>query len=851
MKLLRRLHYLMHQKRMERELEEELEFHVQMSGHPQEVGNLTQAREAARAVWIWPWLQSVWQDIAYAVRNLRRHPGFALMSLAALGFAIGINTSLFTLYNAVAIRAWPVKDPSRMVKIYSYNPQDPAHSIAGIGPAESRYLAAQSRVFSGIGFLREEPVYFGFEPFGKPTHAALVSGDYFHVLELGMHLGRGFLPGEDQPKAPEAVAVLSFPLWRDHFGSDRETVGKQVELDGVPFTIVGVTPEEFTGVSSGGNRQDVYLPSSALILLHPTEAWPSVVLSSPDYCCEFVFGRLAQGKSRPQAAAELEVLDRQFNSQRGKPARRFALTSTAILDTPPSGAKHQIGATFLLMFTAAMLVVLLACANVGNLLIARSSARRKEIEIRRSIGAGRGRIIRQLLTESFLLAFCATGLGLAIAYKLPRLLIEHAFKLEPPGVPIRPDETVLAYAITLAVFACIAFGLAPAIHGTKSGAVRGFRLRNLLLGAQVTLSVVLLVGAALMLRGVDELRIRDAGFAIDGVSVVSFELPARSMDGPHNLAFYRGLTAAAPSLGNGSARLGMTEHVPFGTSFSQTDIRLPGTPETARVFVDYQEVTGGYFDVLRIPILAGRNFEPVDRGKNVVMVNETLAHRLWNGENPLGKSIISRQRTREVIGLVKDVHAGGLDEYEPVLYSPFSAFMIPKILVDSHDTATIESIHTAVTTLDSRGRMQTISLRDNLDQWLKGPRLGAEIAGALGLFALTLAVVGLSGVFAYVVQHRTKEIGIRMALGAKPAQVIGLVLGSSSRALLIGLLAGFAIALPGTRLLRSFLYGVSPVDPAAYIFVALILAAAGTAAAYSPARRAAHIDPLNALRHDD
>jgi predicted permease len=841
MKILQRLWYLLRQHQQERELAEEIEFHRQMSGDPRAMGNITRAREEARAVWICPWLQSVWQDAAYAIRNLRRQPGFALLALAALGFAIGINTSLFTVYNAVAIRPWPVKDPERVVTIFSTDRRYRVEPRSGISVAEYRYFLSHSRAFAGVAVTRQEPVHFGFESFGEPSWAAFVSGNYFQVLGVGMQLGRGFLPEEDLVQAPEAVAVLGFPYWRDHFGSNPEIVGKQVRVDEIPFTVVGVAPENFTGASGGGSRQDLYLPYAALPLLHPTESWPRDLLTNPNACCDFALGRLAPGVSRAQGATELEVLDRQFQAERGLQGHGFVLAGSATLDTV--GRPRQITAAFILMFTGGMLVVLLACANVGNLLIARATARQKEIEIRRAIGAGRARIIRQLMTESLLLALAATALGVLIAYKLPLFILAQVGEIPP--FRMTPDGTVLGYAIALAVLACVAFGLAPALHGTRPATASRLALRNLLLAAQVGLSVVLLIGAGLMLRGVADLRRRDPGFAIEGVSIVSFELPARSTDGPHNQAFYRQMILAARG-----ARIGMTESTPLGNGFRQTDLRPSDAPETQRITMDYEEVTAGYFEVLRIPIVAGRNFEPGDQGRNVALVNETLARRFWPGQDPIGKKIVSPRTTREIVGVVRDARTGNLDNLEAILYVPFTGFAIPKILVDSNDTTTVEAVRAAVVQLEPRARMEVQPLRDNLGRQLRSPRLGAQLAGALGLFALILATVGMAGVFAYAVHQRTREIGIRIALGARPKQVVRLVLGGSSRAVVIGLAAGLAIALPASRLLRSELYGVSPLDPVAYLSVAVILAIAGLAASYAPARRATRVDPVTALRHE-
>jgi putative ABC transport system permease protein len=846
-KIIRRLWYLLRQREIERELAEEIEAHRQMSGEtsgdPRAMGNVTRAREEARAVWIWPWLQSVWQDSAYAVRNLRRDRGFALLTLAALGSAIGIAITLFTVYNGVALRPWPVKDPGRVVKIFS---SDPRHIIpgsgGGVGITEYRYFAEHTKAFTGLAAMRDERVHFGFEAFGKSSWAALVPGDYFRLLGVGMQLGRGFLAEEDRVESPEAVAVLGYTCWRDHFGSDLGIIGKQIRLEDLPFTVVGVAPESFTGTSEGGGRYDVYLTLPALLLLHPAESWARQVLTDPRDCCDSLLGRLSAGVSRTQAAAELEVLDGQFRAARAVLGRAgFVLAGSAMLDNP--NGWPEVLATFVLMFTGTTLIMLLACANVGNLLIARASARQKEIQIRRAIGAGRARIVRQLMTESLLLALGASGIGLLLAYKLPLFVVTQFGDIPP--VRLTPDGTVLAYAVALAAFTCICFGLAPALHATRANFSSRLPLRNVLLAAQVTLTVILLSGAGLMLRAVADLRNRDPGFAIDGVSMIEFELPSRSLGPAHMQAIYSRLSSELPR------RVALTVLDPLSTAYRAADFRPSGTPETARSLVNRQDVSPGYFDVLRIPIVAGRDFQSGDETRKLVLVNETLAHRYWKGQDPIGKTVLSAGGiAREVVGVVKDAHAVNLDRVEPTIYLPLSGWTIPKVLVNSNDAGVVQSVAAVMHEMEPRARMQVTPLRENLDRQLRGPRLGAELAGALGLFALILATVGMSGVFAYVVQQRTKEIGIRMALGARPTQAVRLVLGTSSRAVFVGLFAGFAIALPASRLLRSFLYGASARDPVAYLSVAGILTIAGIAASYIPARRAARVDPATTLRHE-
>jgi predicted permease len=838
MKFLRRLRYLLHQRQIERDLAEEIDFHKEMNLDPREMGNLTRSREDARAVWIWPWLQSVWQDLAYGFRNLRREPGFTLIAVIALGIAIGLNTSLFTVFNAVALRPWPVKEPRRIVKILTVNPSIP-RQVAGLGVAEYKYFAQQSKSFSGLMLTLDGYVQFGFEAFDKPSHAVFVAADHFRVLGVGMQQGRGFLPEEDTVGAPESVMVLSYALWRDRFGSDEQIAGKQIRVNDLPFTVVGVTPEEFTGTSSG--REDVYFPMAAMTLLSPDPSSARAFLTKPEECCGSTAGRLAPGVSQEQARAELEVLSRQFDAQFG-----FDHDRTVVLASPTMlgpGQKPQVVPALILMFTGVTLIMLLACANIGNLLVARAGARRREIQVRRSLGATRARIVRQLLTESLLLSAGAAALGLLMAWRLPGFVLVQA--AEAPNISLSPDGTVLAYTLLLAGFACVCFGLAPALHGTRP-AQSPLRLRRFLLATQVALSVVLLVGAGLMLEGVRHARSEDPGFAIADVSVISFEFPARDYDAQHTRPFYVQLSEDLKSAPDFES-FGLAVREPLARNHYQTPLRLAGESKDRARIVEFQEVTPGYFDVLRIPIVAGRTLTQDDAG---ILLNEAAAARYWPGESAVGRSVVIGETPRQVVGVVKDTYTSDLDRIEPMFYQPFSGTRISKVLIRSSAPAAAEAVAAIASRIDPHVRTQITPLSENIERQLSGIRVGATLAGALGIFALALATIGMFGVFAYAVQQRTKEIGIRMALGGRPVQVIRLVLGDSSRAAAVGLAAGLAGAVSASRLTVRFLYGVSPMDARAYLSAGIVLVIAALVASYVPARRVTRIDPMSALRHE-
>ena len=837
MKTLRRLDYWLHRKQRDAELAEELEFHRSMAEQP--IGNTTLAREDARAVWIWPWLESVGQDLRYALRNLRRQPGFTLVALATLGAAIGLNTSFFSVFDAMVLRLWPVKDPSHLVKILSQPKR--IQRPGGLPLPEYRYFAEHAKTFSGVVAMAENPVHLGFEGFGKNSWGVFVSGNYFQTLGAAMDRGRGFLPEEDRLEEPQNVAVLSYPIWRDRFGSDHEIVGKQIHVDEVAFTVVGVAAEEFTGTLGG--REDLWMPMASMQSIRPNDPNTRTFLRSADNCCVAVAGRLAAGVTRGQAQAELTVLSDQFRAEQKQDRTRISFADPSIMAGHPK--RKNFMPVFGLMFAAIMLVLLLACANVSNLLMARASARRHEIEIRRSLGAGRARIVRQLLTEGFVLALGGAALGVAIAAKFPAFLLALASE-DAPYMRLTPDAKLIAYAVLLAGIACIAFALAPALQGTKAkNTISRTRLRNALLTAQVAISVVLLVGAGLMLAGVEHARRQDPGFRIHDVSMISFELPASSYDPKRTREFSAELEAHLRDF-----EIAVTAREPLTNAHWALSFRLPGEPKETLHDLEYQEISPAYFDVLGIPIVAGRNLEPGDEARRAIVVNESMARRYFNGENPVGKSIIANEQVREIVGVARDASVAYVEGVSPLMFQPFAGRQIPKLLVRSNAQGVVEQASSMAKQIEPRARIQASPLSGNLDRQLSGSRVMAGIAGMLGMFALALAAVGISGVFAYVVQQRTKEIGIRMALGAAPAQVIGVVMFGMARAAAIGFAIGFVAAAGVARFLGEYLYGVSPYDPKSYSVVAVVLAFAGLAAAYLPARRATRVDPLEALRVD-
>jgi macrolide transport system ATP-binding/permease protein len=857
-KLLRRLQYWAGSRRRAAELAEEMEFHRAMSEEPggagrRSMGNMTLASEDARGVWIFPWIESFWQDLAYGIRGMRRQPGFTLVALATLGSTIGINTSLFTAFNAIAKRPLPVKEPARVVNIFRMS----AGNTGGFSIAQYRYLAEHSKSFSGI-----VATAFG-DPAGVEGHKVnsyYVSGNYFRALGVPMQLGRGFIDEEDVAGKPEPVVVIAYSVWQDWFGADPQLVGKQVRFGGVPFTVAGIASQDFRGTVGGPT--DAWFPLAAKQLLRPNDPTVMQFLTSPSHCCSDMTGRLAPGVSRESARAETEVLLRQFSREFaasnpgpfGANTTRTLFTGTAWLDNP--GRKGKALPVFALMFLAATLVVLLACANVGNLLLARAAARRHEMGVRLSLGGSRPRLIRQLLIESLTLAMAGAAIGLAIARVLPAFIVSRI--AGTTMFRITPDFTVLAYTILLAALACLAFGLAPALHATRgdiSGALKqdsvlpGVRLslRSLLLFVQVAISVLLLTGAGMLVRGVQAARSADPGFTIDEVTAIAIEMPASAYGGDRTKVFARQLAAGLAAVPD-MPPWGLSMDAPLSNGKTVTVYHTDRDKQDRQALI--HEVSSGYFDVLQIPIVAGRNFTVDDSPRQSILINETMAKQAWPGVNAVGQTAVVNRVPLQIVGLVRDVYTTQLGSIEPTVYWPMDGFWMPQVLVRGGGKRAVQEVQAVVKGLEPRAQVRWMALAENLRAQTQASMVGAALAGAVGILALAMAAVGMSGVFAYAVRQRTREIGIRIALGAQQSSLVRLVLGSSLRAVAAGLLTGLLLAAGVARLLAHQFYGVRPFDVPAYAGVVLLLGFTALAATAGPARRAARLDAMNALRQD-
>jgi len=870
---LRRLRAWVRHRRVQADLDAEMEFHraahqAALEGEgltPRDaaiesrraMGNITLAREDARGVWLSPWIESVGQDVAYAVRTLWRQPGFALLAIGALTAGIGLTVSLFTVYTALALKPWAVREPDRVVRVLNYSSVD-LRRRAGGGPqgfslAEMEYFARHSRTFAGFVMSgRTVAVKAG----DADATAYWVGANYFSLLGVAMESGRGFAADEDRPGGA-GVAVISHEYWQRQFAEDPRVVGREIRLDDVPFTIVGVVSPRFSGTLA--ERVDIWLPLAAAGLLRPDDRWVKNVVLRPANCCSPLAARLNAGVTRAQARAELEVLSRAFRGARPGDEGGIGLVGTQIFANP----KDDGSALFEPLFAGILLVLLLACANVGNLLVARAAARRREIAVRLSLGASRPRLIRQLLTESFVLTCAAGATGIMVAAWLPAQIV-RLVSGTPTALQLEPDATVLAFTIGVCLVSCLLFGLAPALQGTRRDAIAAlkegsalpgarFSLRTLLLSIQVAAVVVLLVSAGVMVRSARLAADRVLTGPSRGLSVVSIDAPVRGYE-PTRV---RTLAMEIERQLEGAERngtLALTSTPPLASGNIKGSFQLPGQDE--HLFNAVFEVSPAYFRVMGLAIVDGRGLQATDGSRPVIVINEKMAKSYWPGRSPIGQRVVctppesgwNMTGELEIVGVVRDAYLTSMEDAEPTIFQPQTYRSLPRVLATNR--AAVEAAVSAVTATDPALRVRVSSLEDGLAPRLRGARIGALIAGSLGSLALGFACVGMFGVFAYWVRQRTQEIGVRMALGAQSSDVIGLVLGTTVRAVLIGVVVGLAASVAASRLLKAFLFGLSAIDPVTYALVALILVMASLVAAFLPARRATRIDPLVALRYE-
>ena len=838
-----------------------------------ELGSVDAVKDRVRDVGWEAVAESVWRDVCYAARSLRRAPGFAAVAALTLALGIGANTAVFTLLNAVVFRSLPVQEPGRLVSIqYEYRGrQDSFFSY----PQFER-LRDRARILSGLFAVSTLP-RMNMVVNGQASIAAgtLVSGEYFRVLGIRPQLGR--LLTLDDDRDASAVAVIGHGFWQSRFGADPAIVGKTVALNGVPVTIVGVAPPAFFGVVVGGSS-DLILPMHLRDRLTMNRVW----WNQPFVTWLQMVGRLAEGVSPEGARAELNDIYRQSQSDFAATAtdteQRIARQSEMRIVSAAAGLDgrvHTFAPALRFLMGIAAMVLFIACANIASLFLARSHARQREMAIRLALGASRSRVIRQLLTEGALVGAGGATLGLALAIWGSEALVRMVSTAATPiHLDTTPDLRVLGFTTLVSCSTVLLFGIAPALHATRRQAgLAMFGSRTIgaprlswnraLVVLQIALSLVLVFASVLSSRTVGHLLAVETGYNRQNVWMFSIDASLLRYEGAKAQAMYARIQDALATI-PGVARASASIVRPI-----DSDAYLVGSVG----FVDGRTLTGDrrirhafnvlgsdYFSTLQVPLLMGRDFGPQDGpgSPNVVIVNEIMASQLFPDENPIGHHIGQNAREiLEVVGVVKDTkYADLVDAPRAVIYLPISQTpWATQITFLVRYTGTIERLTEAVrerlASIDANLPIYRVNTLDiQAHESVLRQRLLARVSTLFGAVALLLAAVGLYGLMSFAVAQRSKEIGIRMALGAARPQVLWMTLVDSLRLLGLGVVMGVPSGVAVMQLARSFLFGLAPTDPLTLAIAAVTLMIVGLAAGYIPARRAASVDPMVALRVD-
>ena len=811
-------------------------------------------------------------DLKFALRMLAKNPGFTTVAVLSLALGIGATSTIFSVMNAALLRPLPLENPDQLVKLWS------SRSRTGFGPISYpnyKDYRDQNHVFTGLAASSPaRPMNLSGR--GTPTqvNGTPVSGDYFSVLGVRPVLGRGFLPAEDRTPGTHPVVVISHGLWQGRFGSDPNVVGAIVVLNGQPFTVVGVAPKGFTGASVGSPRRtDVWYP----LMWDFHDMWGAErglgVLA--------LVGRLKAGISLDQAQADMSILADQI--ERAYPGmsinwRRLGVTVVSELRGRPVEVRRlRRSAAF--MMTVVGLVLLIACVNVTNMLLARAVDRRKEFGIRLAMGSSRRRLVRQLLTEGLLLATVGGSVGLVVstwtAEALRPFLPFGAGQFDP-GL----DGRVVGFVVTVVLVAAVIVGLAPALRASTPDLVRELkgtaspggparsRLRSPLVAAQIATSVVLLIGAGLFVRSLQHLNTAELGFDPRNVLLANVNLRLQGYDEAKVNVFSRQLLerlAGIPSVqsvSSGTQMLNPGRGPIYRTRVSEGQ---EPAPEGEGISVPINMVGTHYFRTMGIPLMRGRDFSEEDEAANadVIVINETMARQFWAGEDPIGKRLVIphpqfftfERRTAEVVGLAQDTEMNVFTEdREPLLYLP--AYWEPApggdlsiiLRTDIDPAGVVTALRGAVASLDPDLVVEVSTVTEWIQSNFGSQRASASLSGIAGLLAVLLAIIGVYAVMAHAASQRTHEIGIRMALGAQSRGVLALVMREGMVTTLMGVAIGVGAAFWVTRLIASQLHGVTATDPATFAMVTVGLTGVALLACYIPARRATKVDPLVALR---
>ncbi len=804
----------------------------------------------------------MWNDVRYGLRTLLRSPGFTAVAVIALALGIGANTAVFTVVNSVLLRPLPFPEPERLFALSAIPENLPFAS----GPmlADGQYVAfrKQDRLFEKLAAFQSSRVNMAGAGDAQSVMTAFVTADFFSVLRAGPALGRTFLPEEDQA-GRDNVVVLSDKLWHADFAGDPGAIGKSVKLDGVSHTIVGIMPAGFAFPAA----LDLWVPRAVRLNEHNSMAMP-------------VIGRLSPGVTVAEAVAELDTAikrmprdPREEESSRTAPVRVISL-----LEYVSSKAQRSL----LIFLGAVGFVLLIGCANVANLMLARAAGRRQEMAVRAAMGASRGRLMRQLLTESTLVALAGGAAGLLLAlWGVPALLAIAPEGTLPRAEQIGIDGWVFAFTLIVSLLTGLGFGILPAFEaarrelreslnlGGRTMTGRHETVRSALVISEIALTLVLLTGAGLMLKSFLLLRSGETGFRAENLITMSVDLADTVYQTAPQIQAFRERTLEKLSRLPGVTAAAAVNWLPFGGFLTAGDFHLddrrPLPPGST--WVDKPCVSPGYFRAMGIRMVSGRDFSARDNAQapGVVILSQSVARRLWPSQSPIGKRITGEDDPKPqdwltIVGVVEDVKQLGMaDKRGGAIYQPltqvtrtgWASHIAFVVRTTSDPEALASTMRTVVRDVDRDQPVQTVATMADLIAFSTAEqRFQTRLLGAFAMLALVLAAVGIYGVLAYSVTERTQEIGIRMALGAERGDVLRMVLRRTLVLAGLGVVIGAVAALGVTRVLAKFLFEVKPSDPATFLAVAVLLSGVALGAGWIPARRATRVDPMVALRHE-
>jgi putative ABC transport system permease protein len=810
-------------------------------------------------------MSALTQDLRYALRTFSNAPGSTAVALVVLSLGIGVNAAIFSVTSAVLFRTLPYKDPEHVVFLWENN-LSKALRLWRLSPADYKEFQTLNRTFDQVGAIRSQSSVLTGGELPERIETAAVSPSVFEILGMAPALGRSFASDEDQPDKNQ-VALLSAGLWQRRFGRDPNILGKTLSLDGGSFTIIGVAPPRFLIPESQSELWIPYTPDPKDLL--PSDQALHVLT---------VLARLKPGISRERAQNEVRIIAEQLAREYPNTNAGFSVDLVPLRDQLVGDIRPTLG----MLMAAVLAVLLIACVNVAHLLLARAGAREKEIAVRTALGANPGRLVRQLLTESVLLAVMAGFLGLLLAYWGTWILAKLAPAALAQTGEIPMDWRVLAFTLGVSVITGVVFGMAPALSSARSNlnlvlrsGGRGgsasrtrSRVRDVLLVCEVACSAALLIAAGLLIRSLVRLQEVNPGFRTDHVLTMQLSLPRVRYPGLKAGLFYDGLLRRVAQIA-GVQAVGVCRFLPLSGRDASANFQIEGRPRLRTADqprANFRAASGGYFTALGIPLLGGRLFDSRDdqQTPKVVIINQTAARRYFPDDNPIGKRILSGfddNQWSTIVGVVGDVKHAGLDAdtnpetYYHYLQIPPEAMNLVEgtmalVIRTSGDPAAMTSaVRRELRALDpSQPVFNVRTMQDVLEGSVAQPRFRTFLVGAFAGLALVLAALGLYGVVAYSVSQRTTELGIRTALGAQPGGILKLVVFRAVGLAAIGLGIGVAVSVAGSRMIARFLFGVSPADPITLAGTCLIILLVALAASLVPGFRAAKVDPAIALR---